>query len=121
MSLRLTFDGLHRTRASMGQRMPKLWATGRCSSFPNQTRTGLPICCHPRLSYPMPAAQPNFVFIPADDFDSAEMSRLSETPLLPNAAALLVEDMVIVHNLTAGDADRRARLHRTTRPQRGTR
>ena len=79
------------------------------------------MCCHTRLNYPMPAAQPNVVFIPADEFDSAEMSRLSETPLLPNAAALLVEDMVIVHNLTADDADRRARLHRTTRPQRGTR
>jgi hypothetical protein len=38
----------------------------------------------------MPAAQPNF--IPADDFDFIEMSRLNETPLLPNAAALLVED-----------------------------
>jgi hypothetical protein len=56
------------------------------------------MCCHPRVNYPMPAAQPNFVFIPADNFDFAELSRLSETPLLPDAATLLVEDMVIGYN-----------------------
>jgi hypothetical protein len=49
------------------------------------------MCYHLRINYPMPAAQPNIVFTPADDFNSAEKPRPNGTAALPNTAALLVE------------------------------